>query len=418
MEKIEKRKLLRKIIAIAAAVLMIFCQMSASSFADSGSGSGQVRVIVENTTFNSGNAESLGAVWKDTYWTGTLVDKWVDVGSGSTMMAAVVKALDGYEVKGAESNYISKINGLGEFDGGSQSGWMGTVNDWFVNEGLGSISVESGDEIRVMYTVRGYGEDLGSSFSSTDKSVTNVYFSTGTLDKTFSSMEHEYTLTVPEGTTGVVVTPTAANKNFQVRTSVDGVEYKRLATVPVSDGKVITVKCGDKSWPSMSGNDIEPEVYNFTVRVNKTTPDPGTPEDPAAPADPTSPADPAAPTDPSDQSGKDKDNTAVKPDGSSKTSALISAARKLKVKGFSVKSSSRRFVLSWKKNTKASGYQVVYKKAGWKKYRTLKVASKTKIRTKKLVRGKKYSFKVRTWKKVNGKKCYGRWTAPVSRRCR
>ncbi len=42
---------------------------------------------------------------------------------------------------GAESNYISKITHggkeLGEFDGGSGSGWMGTLNDWFTNRGFG-----------------------------------------------------------------------------------------------------------------------------------------------------------------------------------------------------------------------------------------------------------------------------------------
>ena len=45
----------------------------------------------------------------------------------------------------------------------------------------------------------------------------------------------------------VVVTPTASNKNYQVRTSVGGTEYARTAEVPVADGAVITVKCGDPS---------------------------------------------------------------------------------------------------------------------------------------------------------------------------
>ena len=58
---------------------------------------------------------------------------------------------------------------------------------------------------------------------------------------------YEYTLTIPADVSGVVVTPTASNKNYQVRTSVGGTEYARTAEVPVADGAVITVKCGDPS---------------------------------------------------------------------------------------------------------------------------------------------------------------------------
>lgn len=51
---------------------------------------------------------------------------------------------------------------------------MGTINDWFTNEGFGAFTVASNtlqvnDEIRIMYTSNGYGEDLGGSWGNADK---------------------------------------------------------------------------------------------------------------------------------------------------------------------------------------------------------------------------------------------------------
>ena len=116
------------------------------------------------------------------------------------MMSCMVDALGSYPQTGAESNYISEINGLSS-QGGAMSGWMGTLNDWFTNEGFGAFTaakgtLKAGDEIRIMYTCN-YGEDLGGSWSNTDKTVKNVAFSAGTLDKAFDKNAHEYTLTIP-----------------------------------------------------------------------------------------------------------------------------------------------------------------------------------------------------------------------------
>ena len=38
---------------------------------------------------------------------------------------------------------------------------------------------------------------------------------------------------------------------------------------PVTDGAVITVKCGDPSWPSASNNNGEAQVYTVTVKQEK-----------------------------------------------------------------------------------------------------------------------------------------------------
>lgn len=111
----------KRIVSLLLTLVMVLSLVPMSVFA-ADNHDGQVHVIVENTTY----PEAEGAPWE-----GTLVEEWIDLNEDSTMMGCVVEALEknGYEQTGAENNYISSIEGLGEFDGGSMSGWMGTLND-------------------------------------------------------------------------------------------------------------------------------------------------------------------------------------------------------------------------------------------------------------------------------------------------
>ena len=225
---------------------------------------GMARVIVENTTF----PKAEGAVWE-----GTLADTWIELTGESTMMGCVVEALDGHTVVGAESNYISSIDDLKEQQGGSMSGWMGTLNDWFTNFGFGEFTVakgtlHAGDEIRVMYT-RDYGVDLGGDWNNSDTRLKALTFSTGKLAPKFSGDTFTYTLTVPEGTTSLLVTPTAANKNYQVCAylgpQATGREYSRTSLIPIANGSVITVVCADDSWPTMNETSDGKRTYTINV---------------------------------------------------------------------------------------------------------------------------------------------------------
>lgn len=224
---------------------------------------GMTRVIVENTTF----PKAEGAVWE-----GTLTDTWIELTDESTMMGCVVEALDGHTIVGAESNYISSIDNLKAFDGGTMSGWMGTLNDWFTNFGFGEFTVAkgtlcAGDEIRIMYTRT--VEDLGGSWNNSDTRLKALTFSAGKLTPKFSGDTFTYTLTVPEGTTSLLVTPTAANKNYQVRaylgTQATGREYSRTSLIPIENGSVITVVCADDSWPTMNETSDGKRTYTITV---------------------------------------------------------------------------------------------------------------------------------------------------------
>ena len=224
---------------------------------------GMTRVIVENTTF----PKAEGAAWE-----GTLADTWIELTGESTMMGCVVEALDGHTVVGAESNYISSIDNLKAFDGGTMSGWMGTLNDWFTNFGFGEFTVAkgtlcAGDEIRIMYTRT--VEDLGGSWNNSDTRLKALTFSAGKLAPKFSGDTFTYTLTVPEGTTSLLVTPTAANKNYQVRaylgTQATGREYSRTSLIPIENGSVITVVCADDSWPTMNETSDGKRTYTINV---------------------------------------------------------------------------------------------------------------------------------------------------------
>ncbi|MBR6825037.1 MAG: DUF4430 domain-containing protein [Oscillospiraceae bacterium] len=253
---------------ITAILLSLALLLSLLTLPALGSPAPQVRVIIENTTFPC----SQGAPWD-----GVLVDTKVELTASSTMMNCVARALAayGYTAEGLDSGYIEEIQGLAAFDGGFESGWMGCLNDWFTNYGFDYYSVadgtlEAGDEICIRYTC-GYGEDIGSSWSNNDTGLDSVAFSSGVLNPTFSKEQLKYTLTLPEGTELLTVTPTAANKNFQVHIKLGNKEYKRSASIPVADGDVLTLEVG--TGESMNSN-ATPTYYTFTLEIPQAVTEP------------------------------------------------------------------------------------------------------------------------------------------------
>jgi hypothetical protein len=76
-----------------------------------------------------------------------------------------------------------------------------------------------------------------------------------------------------------------------------------------------------------------------------------------------------------------------------------------------VKAGKNKVTVKWKKVSGASGYKISYKVGKNKtRYKTIKGGKKIKATIKKLTSGKKCKVKVRAWKKVNGKKYYGKWS--------
>ena len=185
------------------------------------------------------------------------------------MMSCIVDALTagGYSQTGADTGYISEINGIEEKDAAEGSGWMGTLNDWFTSEGFAAYTVangklKAGDEIAVQHTCN-LGADIGGAFGDSNKTLKAIALSAGELNPAFSSGVHDYTMILPEGVTALTVTPTASNKQNRVRIYVGGTEYGRKDAIPVQVGTVITLKVGNDG-------DAAPETYTIALQAAGT----------------------------------------------------------------------------------------------------------------------------------------------------
>ncbi len=275
--------------ASSAAAIDRLYQAAAVAMREAVNNYGKVRVIVENTTFTED-------MWPNgkRFWYDVAVDDEVALTADSTMMSCIVAALkeNGYTQAGADSNYISSITvgdqTLGQFDGGPQSGWMGTLNDWFTNEGFAAFTVANGkladgDVIRVMYTREGLGADLGGTWGNSDTTIKALEIQGGKLASAFTPGEagglYEYTLTIEGESADLRLTPTASNKNFltkiflneKVTGNTEGFSfYKRTESIPVKAGDTIYVGCGARAWPTMNnqaGNTQESDGTWYVLRV-------------------------------------------------------------------------------------------------------------------------------------------------------
>ena len=249
----------KRIISLLLALIMALSLLPMSVLA-ADDHTGQVHVTVENTTW----AEADGAPWE-----GMLVDEWVTLQEDSSMMSCIVDALTagGYSQTGADTGYISEINGIEEKDAAEGSGWMGTLNDWFTSEGFAAYTVangklKAGDEIAVQHTCN-LGADIGGAFGDSNKTLKAIALSAGELSPAFSSGVHDYTMILPESVTALTVTPTASNKQNRVRIYAGGTEYGRKDAIPVQVGTVITLKVGNDG-------DAAPETYTIALQAAGT----------------------------------------------------------------------------------------------------------------------------------------------------
>ena len=88
--------------------------------------------------------------------------------------------------------------------------------------------------------------------------------------------------------------------------------------------------------------------------------------------------------------------------------------RPAKVTKLTVSSKKKKAFLKWKKNSKATGYEIyrATKKNGkYKKIKIIKKASVVKFTDSKVKKGKTYYYKVRAYKTVKGNKANGKFSA-------
>ena len=248
---------------------------------NSGTTVGTVTVSVENTTYNAAP------------FTGTIVSGEYELGQNDSMMTMILKALElgGYTWNGIEeltadsytqTTYIASINkggkSLAEKDGSKGAGWMGTKNDWFVNQGFAAFTyknggLKSGDVIHVVFTTN-LGEDVGSSWTNNETALASLEFSSGTLTPAYAKATTDYLLVIPSEQIGTRIRYSAANKNFQTRAYLntygsDNAYYANGDIMAVSSGDVIYVGVGDKSWPTMNkASNYTTTRYTITVVQN------------------------------------------------------------------------------------------------------------------------------------------------------
>ena len=264
---------------------------------DAGKQVGTVTVSLENTKYDDGYFYTKEGekpfLYKEDY----------PLGENDTMMSVLCRALADEKItwvgtgSGYEISYLSSISqvdkdgvthSLGEFDGGNESGWMGTLNDWFTNLGFSEFTVVNGtlgdgDYISIKYTQSGLGADLGGTWENSDTTLKDLVVEGGTVLTKFTSGEsgktYDYTVSIDGASASLKVTPTATNKNFltkiflneQVNSNEEGASfYKRTQYIPVTSGDTIYVGCGMRAWPSMnnqSGNTQSNEGTWYVLHV-------------------------------------------------------------------------------------------------------------------------------------------------------
>ncbi|MGI6722529.1 MAG: hypothetical protein ACOX4I_08400 [Anaerovoracaceae bacterium] len=110
------------------------------------------------------------------------------------------------------------------------------------------------------------------------------------------------------------------------------------------------------------------------------------------------------------------ENTLAKIKAANALQKKINAARASRTKLYARALKNKRIRLNWKKVSGASGY-VVYRATGkngkFKKVTTIKKASTVKWINKKLRKGRRYYYKVRSFTRISGKTYYGKYSNKV-----
>ncbi len=259
-----KTKLLSAVLSVSILTSTLPFYVSATE------GESKVRILVENNTFSVSD----GAVWE-----GVLIDEWVDLEQGMSAADIFNNTLSahGYTQTGASDNWITDINGLSaSADAAGMGGWMVGLDDWYGNGGIGTLSLENGDELMLSYSLS-WGSDIGYDYTSDSTKLSSLTFDKGELSPAFSPDVTEYTLKLDENDNTVHITPTAENKGFRYKIykneytpDTENTDIKRTADITAENGDEIFVGVGHKEWHSYYSDNASETVYKITVNAEST----------------------------------------------------------------------------------------------------------------------------------------------------
>ena len=186
----------------------------------------------------------------------------IDIFEGDTAASVTLRWFDqqniGYRISGSVTSgfYLKEISDftaksgisvpyLGEFDSGSQSGWMITLNNWFINQGASEFLLEDGDTIRWQYTCQ-LGKDIGNDFGEGEKTAEikslKLVSDYGTLSPAFSGNVKAYELYILPSQKTVRAEAELVNAWSVVTYTSGGNTYKPNRDIPVSLGTQITIR--------------------------------------------------------------------------------------------------------------------------------------------------------------------------------
>ena len=295
-ERGEHMRKVKKIFAVILAAALLFAIMPVSAFAEEPAG----KVWISFVDYGVRAAEELSDIPEE-YKTplGVIIEpEEFDYYEGENIAEVTLRFLKEIGITAKNSGsaasdfYLQSISGftnpktgvnnavpLAEKTVGSGSGWMITLNDWFINYGASAFAVSDGDLIVWQLTCQ-YGADIGGGFSVTggDTTLKTLSAEGGTLSaqktSSVSGITGEYDLVINGATGNVKLTPTANNKNFlvkaflnaQVKTTDEaaGIFYKCTQQIPVKAGDKIYIGVGETAWPSMNSGQT-PSWYVVNV---------------------------------------------------------------------------------------------------------------------------------------------------------
>lgn len=249
-------------------------------------------------------------------------------------------------------------NDLNAYDYSTESGWMYFVNGEGPSVTAEQYEVKAGDVIRLRFTLFGYGRDIGSPWGE--------YLNLPNLDSLTKSMAIFN-----------------ANKQLCVEKGYQADYNEALSFASNMDAHYI-----DEGVSGHTKKEIEAKVQSLCSKLpTEATINQWKAEKAAA-----------------------EQQAIAQAEEARKVSLYTPAAPTLK----SVKSTkTRTAVITWKKNKKATGYEIYMstkKASGYKKITTVKNWKKITYTKKKLKKNKKYYFKVRAYKTVEGKKYYSAYS--------